>query len=431
MEILSLGEKIKKIRKERNMTLKELAGDRVTAAQISHIERDKSHTSYELLEYLSQKLDVSIDYLIETREMQVKNILDNLLLQSEVFIKYEDLDSAEERISKAFKLSKQYELVEIYGTCNSFLGDINEKRKKYDDAILNYENALDFFSKNNMYSEIFRTHVKIGKIYLKQNLFKMAIVKFEIAGNFLNKMEFEKKVNDYKELYTNMSFCYSKLDNKEQCIEYIKKIDKIIKIYDSREELEANLNKAKNLFESKNLEESSIYFRKALNFLNKHEDDKKKAQNYINIANICKEINDIDRMLDYSQKVYEIKKDDNDEYMIKSLCNIIESYILKEDYDEAKKYCKIGITISIKNKDKINECVILKLYARLYKELQEVDLAMQYLSKCLDIAREIDNKKLIGDIYIELAEMYSETSKEKQLEFYQKGASIYKSLGNI
>lgn len=31
MEILSLGEKIKKLRKEKNMTLKELAGDRITA----------------------------------------------------------------------------------------------------------------------------------------------------------------------------------------------------------------------------------------------------------------------------------------------------------------------------------------------------------------------------------------------------------------
>ncbi|MFQ7119662.1 MAG: hypothetical protein ACLRPW_06435 [Intestinibacter sp.] len=34
--------------------LKGVAGDRITAAQISHIERDKSLTSYELLEYLSE-----------------------------------------------------------------------------------------------------------------------------------------------------------------------------------------------------------------------------------------------------------------------------------------------------------------------------------------------------------------------------------------
>ena len=82
MQILSLGEKIKKLRKGQNMTLKELAGDRITAAQISHIERDKSHTSQELLEYLADKLGVSVDYLLETKEMQSKKITDNLILKT-------------------------------------------------------------------------------------------------------------------------------------------------------------------------------------------------------------------------------------------------------------------------------------------------------------------------------------------------------------
>ncbi|MDC9421668.1 helix-turn-helix transcriptional regulator, partial [Clostridioides difficile] len=92
MNILSLGEKIKRLRKEQNMTLKELAGDRITAAQISHIERDKSHTSYELLEYLSNKLGVSVDYLLETKEMQSKKITDNLILKSEIYIKCDELE---------------------------------------------------------------------------------------------------------------------------------------------------------------------------------------------------------------------------------------------------------------------------------------------------------------------------------------------------
>ena len=87
MNILSLGEKIKKLRKEKNMTLKELAGDRITAAQISHIERDKSHTSYELLEYLANKLEVSVDYLIETKDMQAKKIpLTMTVVSGNIFI---------------------------------------------------------------------------------------------------------------------------------------------------------------------------------------------------------------------------------------------------------------------------------------------------------------------------------------------------------
>lgn len=53
MEILSLGEKIKRRRKELNMTLKDLAKDRITPGQISLVESGRSNPSMDLLEYLA------------------------------------------------------------------------------------------------------------------------------------------------------------------------------------------------------------------------------------------------------------------------------------------------------------------------------------------------------------------------------------------
>ena len=118
MNILSLGEKIKKLRKEKNMTLKELAGDRITAAQISHIERDKSHTSQELLEYLAYQLDVSVDYLLETKEMQSKKLTDNLILQSEILIKCNDLEKAESKLYEVINICDEHNVIDNYGICN-------------------------------------------------------------------------------------------------------------------------------------------------------------------------------------------------------------------------------------------------------------------------------------------------------------------------
>ena len=60
MEILSLGEKIKRRRKELNMTLKDLAGERITPGQISLVESGRSNPSMDLLEYLANTLDTSI-----------------------------------------------------------------------------------------------------------------------------------------------------------------------------------------------------------------------------------------------------------------------------------------------------------------------------------------------------------------------------------
>lgn len=59
-----MGEKIRKRRKELGLTLKEVAGDFVTVAQLSAIENGKSKPSRKLLEFLAKQLNVDINYFI-------------------------------------------------------------------------------------------------------------------------------------------------------------------------------------------------------------------------------------------------------------------------------------------------------------------------------------------------------------------------------
>lgn len=185
MNILSLGEKIKKLRKEKNMTLKELAGDRITAAQISHIERDKSHTSRELLEYLASQLDVSVDYLLETKEMQSKKLTDNLILQGEILIKCNDLEKAEDQLNEAIKICDEYKVLDNYATCNFLLADINFKKGKYSESVMGYEKALYYFIKNNDKDKLYKCYLNIGKIYMIEEFYKGAILQFEFSESIL------------------------------------------------------------------------------------------------------------------------------------------------------------------------------------------------------------------------------------------------------
>ncbi|MFR8151883.1 MAG: helix-turn-helix domain-containing protein, partial [Romboutsia timonensis] len=220
MNILSLGEKIKKLRKEKNMTLKELAGDRITAAQISHIERDKSHTSRELLEYLASQLDVSVDYLLETKEMQSKKLTDNLILQGEILIKCNDLEKAEDQLNEAIKICDEYKVLDNYATCNFLLADINFKKGKYSESVMGYEKALYYFIKNNDKDKLYKCYLNIGKIYMIEEFYKGAILQFEFSEGILNEIQVED-VDIYKDLYSKMAYCYIKLDNNEKSLDYI------------------------------------------------------------------------------------------------------------------------------------------------------------------------------------------------------------------
>lgn len=430
MNILSLGEKIKKLRKEKNMTLKELAGDRITAAQISHIERDKSHTSSELLEYLAKQLDVSVDYLLETKEMQSKKLTDNLILQSEILIKCNNLEKAEEQLNEAIKICYKYNVLDNYGTCNFLLADINFKNGKYSEAVMSYEKALHYFIRNNDKEKLYKCYLNIGKIYLIEELYKGAIFQFEFAEGILNEIKIED-VDTYKDLYSKMAYCYIKLNNNEKSLYYINKMDEIDIKNNLDEELNAIMLKANNLLNMGEFEKSKEYFKKALEILDEEKNKTELASIYLTISEIYKSIGNLDKVLEYSQRVYDIKKSDEDEYMMKSLFKIIEVYISNYDYDMAKRYCKIALASSIKNKNRLNEYKILKYYSDMYKAQNENVIAIEYLHKCISIISELNNKKILADLYINLGELYSNISKDKELEYYQKGVCIYKNIDII
>ena len=97
----------------------------------------------------------------------------------------------------------------------------------------------------------------------------------------------------------------------------------------------------------------------------------------------------------------------------------------------AKKYCKLALVSSIKNKDKYYEYKSLKFYSDMYRNKDEVEMAIDYLNKCIDIARIWKIEKLLANLYIELGKLYSNISKEKELECYQKGVLMYKDLNII
>ena len=427
MNILSLGEKIKKLRKEKNMTLKELAGDRITAAQISHIERDKSHTSYELLEYLAERLYVSIDYLLETKEMQSKKITDNLILQSEIYIKRDALDEAEKEIEEIIEICEKYDLSENYGKCNYLLGNIYLKRKDSRKANFYFEKALFHFIKNDDKKRIFQCYMNIANIYFEDKFYQVALTNYYFAKEILDEINVDEP-DTYKELYSKISKCYIKMDDTEKALEFIEKIGSIDNEYSPTQEVEMLVLKAKNLLAEARYIESKEYFAKALKIIEKEENKDKLAQVYLTVGSIYGEMGDNEKFLEYSEKVYDIKKNDSDEYMMDSLFNIIKSYIDSNEFELAKKYSKLALAAAIKTKSKYNEFRALKYYCDIYKYKGETDISIEYLIKCIEIVSKLDDDKILGNLYIELGQLYSGVSKEKELECYQKGVSIFKKL---
>jgi len=315
MEILSLGQKIKKLRKEKSLTLKELAGDRITAAQISHIERDKSYTSQELLDYLAKKLNVSTDYLLETKEMQAKKITDSLIIQCEIYVKSGNLEIAKKEIIKVMDICKNYMLTENYASCNFLLGTIHLSQQEYDSAVANFEKALYLYIKSNNKENIVNCYINIGKIYMKENFYKAAINHFDFAEEVLSDYTLQN-INIYKDLYSNIAYSFIKLGQNDKSLEYTDKIKELEKGTNNKDEADRILLVANSLLESGNYDESKKYFQKALDIYNKENNKNELATIYITMCRIYINSRKYKTALEYANKAYDIKKNDEDEKTI-------------------------------------------------------------------------------------------------------------------
>ncbi|ASS73847.1 hypothetical protein CIG75_01900 [Tumebacillus algifaecis] len=86
MQYLTLGQKLRLKRKELDLTLKDIAGETISPATLSLVERDLQVPSEDLLRYLAEQLQTPYSYFKETPEETLGRRAKTLLAESEALL---------------------------------------------------------------------------------------------------------------------------------------------------------------------------------------------------------------------------------------------------------------------------------------------------------------------------------------------------------
>ncbi|TQR21477.1 helix-turn-helix domain-containing protein [Psychrobacillus vulpis] len=120
----TLGERIRKLRKQQKMTLETLAGTELTKGMLSLIENNKANPSMESLNYIAEQLNVDVTELLEeVSSLELQEVLEKAELLFNK--KNDDLADEYEQLIKLVepyvpKLTQGYEaarLLEMYSKC--------------------------------------------------------------------------------------------------------------------------------------------------------------------------------------------------------------------------------------------------------------------------------------------------------------------------
>ncbi|MGL4774236.1 MAG: tetratricopeptide repeat protein [Clostridium sp.] len=401
MEILSTGEKIKRARIYKGITLKELCGSKVSISKMSCIENGKIKAEPEILKYISEKINIDYDYLVRDVYEQIE---DNLkIIKGNIYID----NDIEEKIRLNLNCAIQYSYYNVAFELIHLLFDYYLGNNLSENIQLIVSQYFDVYQRSNNEENTIIYFKDMAQYLFQNEEYNEAIAYYNRLREIIN----ESKNTD-KKLYCLLSFnegiCYSKIKENEKAYKLLKEAIEGIKCV---------------------------------------EDELTKGKIYNAFAIICITTKRAEGEK-YIKKAYDYQKD-NPLVLATSMGEYASAYFEVNDVDKAISEIKEGVRIfpkhnQLKYVQFLNNCI------RILCENKEYDYAYELTDEALNLAIATDNVRLIEKAYYQkgtilqkqnnylTAEMYMNLSMDALFKFGNKDeryrryldmADLYYNLG--
>lgn len=410
---MGIGERIRKRRKDKGLTLKELAGDRITPAQISAVEKGKCKPSNSLLEYIAKRLECEVE--------------DLTLSYEEHCIK--DFEIIEVEVDKLYKNEEYEEAANVINKLKNILPYLKEEQKGY----FYYINACSLY-KNEKYNEAFEIYMKALTHYLKVknkniicNIYTRIgncltnTKKFDIAlGYYINAAKY---LGENISVYMNasvlydLSVCYSYLKRYDLARETFDKCLKYMEFHEFKEKknLQSGIYMLKGILNSefgeieaslKNYEFASEIYRNEKNYSG--------MSRAINNAAICLwEMGDKQKAEKYFADSIEYKILSDDNNLSEGYKNLAEFYRRTGDMNRAISTLEQGEEEVLKRNSTKDIIEIFIAKFEYLVEIHEYSRAEIMAFFALDYIQKSGYTDYESRLYLKLSEMYKKMGDEE------------------
>lgn len=376
MEILSTGEKIKRARIYKGITLKELCGEEISISKMSCIENGKIKADDECLKYIADKLQIDYNYLVQDVYEQIKDNIKSVKKSKHFLEKIESIikynldysfrynfnDLALELIHILFKLYLKDNKIEKLQLLISKYFDLYQHATNNEQIIIYYNDMAEFFVKTKEYHEAISYYSRIIQIYEKDQI----------------------KCDD-KYIYACFyeGICYKNINLIEESYKCLKKI----------------------------IDKEALF---------KNDKDKGDYYHEFAIVNILLYIGEADKYLNIA---LDYKKDDMKELAkFKAENGDIYFKVHKDD----KALIELEDAAKIYPREDVRGCgeFLIKCIDILYKN-NKYEEAFSYTSEALNLAIDIDDERLIEKAYYFKGMIHQKRNDYIQAEMYMNLATDF------
>lgn len=422
----TLGQKIKYLRKEKRLTQSELVGDRITRNQLSMIEKGTAKPSIGTLEYIAERLEKPVYYLLSDEEYTMDECQD-LIAKSTVNVEKNETKKAIKDIEAFLNKIKDIEKFpnkDVLGKIYTILGiayykDKNENAEKVlKDALehLNKEKSPMYVSKclnglsaiaydEKRYEDMERyvyeanallKDITIDTVILKLDVLHNLVLAYTMQGDYSQAVPFINEALGYSkkyEIYRNfgefnmlLALSYTNSKNYNDAIKQNTKAVEYFTLKDDATNKHRCYSNIGALYRRKfDFDNSMKYFDMAVQYFEDIHDAEKttniKAERLKTLFYIDKDsevlLSDVETLI-HSEKLSETNRLD--------LLIVLGVLVLEQEKPEAAlEHFTEAESLLEKYKESELEIYIYKGLSKIYKKLSVIDKALYYLEKAQDM----------------------------------------------
>lgn len=419
MEILSTGEKIKRARIYNGITLKELCEEKISISKMSCIENGKVKAENWILEEVSKKLNIDMEYLKEDIYEQIENNIEKLKSSK-------DDEELEKHILYTLDFATEYNYYDLAFELMHLLVVNYISRDKYESIqvkISDYHNYLQkawsteraliycsdvarYFYVNEEYSEALIYYDKI-RMHLMENPSNdkqaIATATFNVASCYLMLKKYDKAMK--------------LIDDNMKLIDYLNSEEKKGRVYEMLAILNARLDK--NKFEQ--------YEKKSLKLSENNPEARAKA--YLRFADAMFRCGDKDKALSYIQEGLDILPMDSDKLNAKYLISCVDKLVNNHCYEFAEQISESALDTAIRCDDikYIEKAYYLK--SIILQKQGQYSQSEMYMNLSLDALLKFGGKEDRYKRYLDMGSMYYELGESRDsLKYFMLALSEEKKM---
>ncbi|MDP4143754.1 MAG: transcriptional regulator [Bacillota bacterium] len=420
MEILSIGEKIKRARVYKGYTLKDICGNTISVSKMSCIENDKVNPEEWILSQISEKLELDLNYLMRDVRSQIISNLEDVKSGKNAKIEQEALYNIEYcEEYRYYDLGFEFmHLLFNYYIDNGQINLCQSNTSKY------YELCRKAAGEKRRLIY----YLDIGRYLFNSTEYYQAASYYNTVRKTIENKSTEKDYDLLVRAIYNEALCYTFMKD------YSKAYEIAHKLIEFMDYVNDNISKAQiyNIMALR-----AIYANDYESFI---ECEEKSFEHYeSNYRLMAKSVQNCvfaliqngknQEAVEYLERAIHCFNNSNNKDMIEFILNVIDILLSIDQLDRAQTLCDevLNHAINSDNLRLIEKGYYLK--AKILAAQGSLNSAEMYMNLALDILLKYGTKKQIYARYMEIGNMYSRLNNiPDAIKFFSLAIALNKKI---